>query len=103
MRDGSHARLPVVRRAERTRRQVLRGVRHRSHVFGSTRHPFAEKVRRAVEIVKGRAPDLVVDGEMQADTAVTPEIAQEAYPFSAIQGDANVLIFPDLQSANVAY
>jgi malate dehydrogenase (oxaloacetate-decarboxylating)(NADP+) len=71
--------------------------------FGSSRHPFAEKVRRAVEIVKSRAPDLEVDGEMQADTAVRPQIAQEAYPFSAIQGDANVLVFPDLQSANVAY
>ena len=71
--------------------------------FGSTRHPFSEKMRRAVDMVRERAPDLTVDGEMQADTAVTPEIAQEAYPFSAIQGDANVLIFPDLQSANIAY
>jgi malate dehydrogenase (oxaloacetate-decarboxylating)(NADP+) len=71
--------------------------------FGSSRHPFAEKVRRAVEIVKARAPDLEVDGEMQADTAVRPQIAHEAYPFSAIQGDANVLVFPDLQSANMAY
>jgi malate dehydrogenase (oxaloacetate-decarboxylating)(NADP+) len=71
--------------------------------FGSTRHPLSEKVRRATEIVKERAPDLVVEGEMQADTAVAPEIAHEAYPFSAIQGDANVLIFPDLQSGNIAY
>ncbi|MSS72018.1 MAG: phosphate acetyltransferase [Candidatus Latescibacteria bacterium] len=71
--------------------------------FGSTRHPLSEKVRRATEIIKERAPDLVVEGEMQADTAVAPEIAHEAYPFSAIQGDANVLIFPDLQSGNIAY
>jgi malate dehydrogenase (oxaloacetate-decarboxylating)(NADP+) len=70
--------------------------------FGSTKHPRAEKVRKAVEILKRDHPDLVVDGEMQADTAVNPELAGE-YPFSAIKGDANVLIFPDLQSANTAY
>ena len=71
--------------------------------FGSTRHPLADRVRRAVEIVKGRDPGLCVDGEMQADTAVIPEIAEEDYRFSAIQGDANVLVFPDLQSGNIAY
>ena len=71
--------------------------------FGSVGHPFVERAQHAVEIVRQRAPDLIVEGEMQADTAVAPEIAHEAYPFSAIQGDANVLIFPDLQSANIAY
>jgi malate dehydrogenase (oxaloacetate-decarboxylating)(NADP+) len=70
--------------------------------FGSTRHPFAEKVRRAVEIVRECRPDLVVDGEMMADTAVVPELIEELYPFSQVQ-DANVLIFPDLEAANVAY
>ncbi|GAB4536031.1 MAG: NADP-dependent malic enzyme [Anaerolineae bacterium] len=70
--------------------------------FGSTRHPFAEKVRRAVEIVRERRPDLIVDGEMMADTAVVPEIIDEFYPFSQVR-DANVLIFPDLEAANVAY
>ncbi len=70
--------------------------------FGSTRHPFAEKVRRAVEIVRECRPDLLVDGEMMADTAVVPELIKELYPFSQVQ-DANVLIFPDLEAANVAY
>jgi malate dehydrogenase (oxaloacetate-decarboxylating)(NADP+) len=71
--------------------------------FGSARHPFVDKVRKAVEIVRHRAPELMVDGEMQADTAVTPELLLEHYPFSTLKGRANVLIFPDLQSANVAY
>ena len=71
--------------------------------FGSTRHPLAEKVRRAVEIVKHRAPDLMVDGEMQADTAVVPEILEKTYPFSTLKGGANVLIFPNLESGNIAY
>ncbi len=70
--------------------------------FGSTRHPFAEKVRHAVEIVRERRPDLAVDGEMMADTAVVPEIMENLYPFSQVR-DANVLIFPNLESANVAY
>ena len=71
--------------------------------FGSVDHPLAHKVRRAAEIVRERNPDLVVDGEMQADTAVCPDLAEEHFPFSRIRGDANVLIFPDLQSANAAY
>ncbi|HYR28985.1 MAG TPA: NADP-dependent malic enzyme [Thermoanaerobaculia bacterium] len=71
--------------------------------FGSTKDAAAEKVRDAVEILQKRRPDLVVEGEMQADTAVTPEIAQQDYPWSAIQGDANVLVFPTLDAANAAY
>jgi len=71
--------------------------------FGSTKHPDAEKVADAVRILKERRPDLIVEGEMQADTAVYPEIAQSEYPWSAIQGDANVLVFPNLDSANAAY
>jgi malate dehydrogenase (oxaloacetate-decarboxylating)(NADP+) len=71
--------------------------------FGSTKHPDAEKVKDAVEIVKQRRPDLIIEGEMQADTAVFPEVAQEEYPWSVIQGDANVLVFPSLDAANAAY
>jgi malate dehydrogenase (oxaloacetate-decarboxylating)(NADP+) len=71
--------------------------------FGSAKHPFVDKVRRATEIVKRRRPDLMVDGEMQADTAVSPEFLAEIFPFSTLEGGANVLIFPDLQSANVAF
>ena len=70
--------------------------------FGSTRHPEADKVAEAVRIVRQRRPDLVVDGEMMADTAVVPEIVDELYPFSQVR-DANVLIFPNLAAANVAY
>ena len=70
--------------------------------FGSTPHPLQEKVRKAVDLVKERCPDFVFDGEMQADTAVVPEIVDERYPFSAVK-DANVLVFPSLESANIAY
>ncbi|HUP61528.1 MAG TPA: phosphate acetyltransferase [Thermoanaerobaculia bacterium] len=71
--------------------------------FGSTKDPHAEKVRDAVQILKKRRPDLIVEGEMQADLAVVPELAQQDYPWSEIQGDANVLVFPNLDSANAAY
>jgi malate dehydrogenase (oxaloacetate-decarboxylating)(NADP+) len=71
--------------------------------FGSTRHPLAEKVARATDLVKRRRPDLMIDGEMQADTAVAPEIIAETYPFSTLKGGANVLIFPNLEAGNVAY
>jgi malate dehydrogenase (oxaloacetate-decarboxylating)(NADP+) len=71
--------------------------------FGSARHPLADKIRKAVELVKKRAPDLVIDGEMQADTAVTPEIIEQDYPFSSLKGGANVLIFPNLEAGNIAY
>lgn len=70
--------------------------------FGSTPHPLSDKVRKAVGLVKSRRPDLRVDGEMQADTAVVPTISEERYPFSAVK-DANVLVFPSLESANIAY
>jgi len=70
--------------------------------FGSTPHPLSDKVRRAVALTKARRPDLVVDGEMQADTAVVAEIIEQRYPFSAVR-DANVLVFPSLESANIAY
>jgi len=71
--------------------------------FGSARHPLADKVRKAVELIKKRAPELMVDGEMQADTAVAPEIIEQDYPFSSLKGGANVLIFPNLEAGNVAY
>jgi len=70
--------------------------------FGSTPHPLSTKVQKAVELVKARKPELAVDGEMQADTAVVAEIMEKRYPFSAVK-DANVLVFPSLESANIAY
>jgi malate dehydrogenase (oxaloacetate-decarboxylating)(NADP+) len=54
-------------------------------------------------LVKQREPSLIVDGEMMADTALLPEILEHDYPFSTLKGGANVLIFPDLNSANIAY
>jgi malate dehydrogenase (oxaloacetate-decarboxylating)(NADP+) len=71
--------------------------------FGSTKHPLVEKVKRAVQLVKAADPTLMVDGEMMADTAVVPEIIAETYSFSKLQGGANVLVFPDLTSANTCY
>jgi malate dehydrogenase (oxaloacetate-decarboxylating)(NADP+) len=70
--------------------------------FGSTPHPMSSKVSKAVELVKASCPDFPVDGEMQADTAVVPEIIDARFPFSMVK-DANVLVFPSLESANIAY
>ncbi len=71
--------------------------------FGNAPYPESEKVARAVEIIREKAPDLVVDGEMQADTAVYPPILQQDFPFARIKDKANVLIFPNLDSGNIAY
>ncbi|GLI33063.1 NADP-dependent malic enzyme [Desulforhabdus amnigena] len=71
--------------------------------FGSTRHPHTEKVARATQIVKERRPDLAIDGEMMADTAVDPEILNSVYDFNQLKGKANVLVFPSLESGNIAY
>jgi len=70
--------------------------------FGSTSHPLCEKVRKAVELLHRADPTLMVDGELMADDAVSGELEQN-YPFSQLKGKANVLIFPDLNSANIAY
>jgi malate dehydrogenase (oxaloacetate-decarboxylating)(NADP+) len=71
--------------------------------FGSSPYPESIKVKEAVKMVKEKRPDIIIDGEMQADTAVVPEITEKEYQFSAIKGDANVLIFPNLDAGNVAY
>lgn len=70
---------------------------------GSARHPFVDKIREAVAIIKHKQPKLIVDGELQVDAALVPEIAKRKCPDSSIKGDANVLIFPNLETANIAY
>lgn len=71
--------------------------------FGSANYPESIKVKEAVEIVKSKMPELIIDGEMQADTAVVPEILEKTFPFTNIKGGANVLVFPNLDAANIAY
>lgn len=71
--------------------------------FGSSPQPESNKVRDAVKLVKTLRPDLIIDGEMQLDTAIVPEILKNEFPFSDLKGRANILIFPDLNSGNIAY
>lgn len=71
--------------------------------FGSNKHELADKVHTATELVKSLRPDIEVDGEMQADTAVSADILQRSFGFSTLKGPANVLVFPDLTSGNIAY
>ena len=71
--------------------------------FGSAKYPQSIKVQEAVQLVKKQRPNLIVDGEMQADTAVVPEIREQQFPFSTLQGKSNVLIFPSLEAGNIAY
>ncbi len=71
--------------------------------FGSAPHPLTTKVKKATALVKAQSPDLIVEGELQANVALDPELVEQQYPFSKLKGDANVFIFPDLQSGNIAY
>ncbi len=71
--------------------------------FGSSKGEIPEKVRAALQIIKEKDPNLIVDGEMQADTAVVPDLMERAFPFSTLKGGANVLIFPNLSAGNIAY
>ncbi len=71
--------------------------------FGSVRHPRSEKMRRAVEMLWEKHPDWAVDGEVQADIAVSGKMLADEYPFAKIQGGANVLIFPNLDAANITF
>jgi phosphate acetyltransferase len=70
---------------------------------GSANHPRVEKVRQAVRILKARSPEIASDGELQVDAALLPRVANAKAPGSAVAGHANVLIFPDLDSGNIAY
>ena len=71
--------------------------------LGSAEHPVIDKVREAVKIIRYKRPDILVEGELQADAALIPSIAKKKCPNSKIRGDANILVFPNLESANIGY
>lgn len=70
---------------------------------GSAKHERIDKVKAALEMVKAAAPDLKIDGEMQLDAAIVPSVGKAKAPGSAVAGQANVLVFPNLESGNIGY
>lgn len=71
--------------------------------FSSADHPYVDQIKETLKIVREKRPDLIIDGEIQVDAALVPDVAKKKCPKSQIQGDANVLIFPSLEAANIAY
>ncbi|EKD63085.1 MAG: hypothetical protein ACD_51C00348G0002, partial [uncultured bacterium] len=70
---------------------------------GSANHPSVDKIREAVALIKDKCPCLTVEGEMQVDAALVPKVCEKKFPGSELKGNANVLIFPNLEAANIAY
>ena len=71
--------------------------------FGTSDAPSAQKMRDALEIILSRAPDLDIDGEMQADAALSREVREREMPDSRLSADANLLVMPNIDAANIAY
>ena len=71
--------------------------------FGSAKSELVDKMQEATRLAKGKAPELKLDGELQLDAAIVPSVAASKAPGSSIAGDANVLIFPDLNAGNIGY
>jgi phosphate acetyltransferase len=70
---------------------------------GSAKHQMLDKIPEALALIRRREPDLICDGELQVDAAIVPDVAKSKDPSGVISGDANVLVFPDLNAGNIAY
>jgi phosphate acetyltransferase len=106
--DPTAAELAQIARAAAESARSLLGVEPRVGLLsfstlGSAEHPRVTKVREALRILRDIAPDLRCEGEVQLDAALIPEIAHRKSPLSTVEGRANVLVFPDLNAANIGY